>query len=368
MAKRPSSSPSLDRNCRVAVIHGEDDMLRSLHAENLRKTLEEAHGEVDVIGFDGATTQAADVLDECRSFGLIARYKLVIADNADQLVKEDNRPLFERYVQSLIDAAEHEGGLNAGPGVGATLVLRSRTWRSGKLDKLIEKVGVIVECKPPTTAKAAEWAMARAAKRHTATLERDAAELLVDRVGAELGKIESELGKLAAAAPDPKSPVITRALVADLVGSSREEDPWIIQSRFLAPTPTPAIPAASRSDRARQAMAAKASRNIRAVRDSIDVSRNPVQPVIYSVIDLARKIHGCSAASRAGINPREIFSALKLWGPSGEAIMERGRAIPPPAARALFRDCVEADARLKTGRGEGDLTLERLAIRFAMLD
>ena len=119
------------------------------------------------------------MLDECRSFDLMQRQKLVVVENADKLVAGDNRPLIERYASA---PADH-----------STLALKAGKWNRGNLDKLIEKVGVIVKCEPPSAADAAKWAYHRALKRHDADLDKDAAVALVERVGVDLGRIDTEI-------------------------------------------------------------------------------------------------------------------------------------------------------------------------------
>ena len=93
------------------------------------------------------------------------------------------------------------------------------------LDKLIEKVGLIIKCDEPNEGQAAAWCVARAEKRHSASIDRDAATLLVDRIGANLTRLDTEINKLLAAAVG-EPPRIDRKLVEEMVGRSREEEAW----------------------------------------------------------------------------------------------------------------------------------------------
>jgi DNA polymerase III delta subunit len=196
---KKAANAALDASTRICVLHGPDDYLRSLRTDELKDKLVEAHGEVDVLRYDGATASVADVLDECRSMGLMQQQKLVIVDEADQFVKEDARPLVERYAEA--------------PAEQATLVLRSTRWNKGKLDKLIEKAGAIIKCDALTVPKAIGWAIKRAQKRHDLAFDERAAELLVIRVGTLLGRLDAELQKLASAAKGRGDDAITLDLV-----------------------------------------------------------------------------------------------------------------------------------------------------------
>jgi DNA polymerase III delta subunit len=328
MARKAAAPAKESPATRIVILHGKEPFIRAQKTTQIRETLVKEHGGVDTFAFDGATATAADVLDECRSFGLIAQHKLVILDNAEQLVKEDTRPLFERYAEA--------------PCEGATLVLRADTWRPGKLDKLVERVGMVIKCEQPDERTARKWAAERAQTEHKAEIDPDAVDLLILRVGADLGKLDSELGKLSAAATGPK-PRITRELVEYFVGASRDEEVWGIQSTLLTAGPEEALSH---------------------VRYVLDVSRHPAELVMWAIVDLARKVHAASRAIHQGANPYQASKALKLWGPSTEPILSAAKRADPEQALALFRECTEGLRRSRSSLGEVDLVLERLAIRF----
>ncbi|MGA1393980.1 MAG: DNA polymerase III subunit delta, partial [Phycisphaerales bacterium] len=203
----------LDASMRIVVLHGRELFLLWEWSRMLTERLREAHGDVGVVRFDGSNAPVADVLDELRSFGLLEPHKLVIVDDAERfLAVESKRRSLEQYAAS--------------PEEQATLLLRAGTWRPGNFDKLVAKVGTIMKCEPVSEEKAIAWCIARASKRHEADLDREAASLLVERIGSDLGRLDGEIGKLAvspAAAEAGQRPRIDRGLVAAMVGASREE-------------------------------------------------------------------------------------------------------------------------------------------------
>ncbi len=367
MAKKPASSAakstggktggkasggSLSAATKVAVLCGPESFLQQLYTRQLKDALEAKFGEVETVMMDGTSASAAEVLDECRSFGLLASHKIVIVDNADAVVKEDNRPLFERYVTGLASGGEESGGLlgsGDGEAPGAVLVLRASTWRPGKLDAMIEALGdggAVIKCEEVQEDKAAQWAITRCAKTHGATIDLPAAALLVDRVGTDLGRLDSELGKLATAAlaDGGKKSTISRELVGQFVGMSREEEVWSIQERVVG--------------------GAGAEGAIRAVRDALEVSRHPAALVSYAMNDLARKLHACAHAAKQGKNFYQVRGPLRLFGAGGDAIFNAAATMGPEACRGLLNSALEATLRDRTGLGESGRTLERLALKI----
>ena len=331
MAKKSSNIGEFSANTRIAVLFGKEAFLYTEYTSHLKDILEKAHGEVATFRFDGHSTPLADVLDECRTFGLMAQYKLVVVDQADQIIKEDNRPLMERYAQSPCDSA--------------TLVLRFDKWIPGKLGPMIEKVGVIRECAVESPAMAVSWAIKRCEKRHAATIERQAAELLVNRIGTDLGRLDMELAKLALTATG-KPPTITMRTVADMVGLTREEEAWVVQDSLLS---------------------GNAAASIGHMHAILDNSRRDANiPLAWACLDLARKLHAAAQGTKQGMNPWALGGKLKLWPESRkEQILDIARRVPPDRLAGLLHDAVQTDLKQKTGGGDPERLLEVLALRFA---
>lgn len=335
MAKRTSkkgADPPLDAAVRVAILHGKEAFLRSAFTGQLRDAHAASGEPVDVLRFDGSEAPLAEILDECRSFGLMSQHKLVVVDNAEALAaREGARPALESYAKA--------------PNETATLVLRAETWRPGNLDKAVKKVGVVKKCEAPDEATASAWARRRAEKRHGVSLPAEAARALVGKLGPDLGRIDAELGKLASAAgAEGSGGVITAELVGELVGFTREEAVWGIQETLLT---------------------ADAEGCLSKLRELITVSR--VSPVLvrYAMVDLARKLHAGSRGLERGTPASVLRKELKLWGPAASAVLGAAGRISPESAASLLSSAVEADAGGKTGAGDEVRGLELLALRFA---
>ena len=357
VAKKAATNP-LSGATKIAILVGREPFLQGEYTSQLREALGKAHGEVDTIRFDGAATALADVLDECRTFGLMQQHKLVVVDNAEQLIKEDSRPLMERYAEAPVD--------------GATLLLRAERWYPGKLDKIVEAGGgSVIKFEEIAPGLAMTWAMKRCEKRHGAVLEPAAAELLVTRIGPELGRIDTELAKLAlaaggsAGAPRVKGEehgqdaramaegtgrdgrvTITAALVGEMVGMTREEEAWVVQQSLLSGD------------------AATSVGHMRAILDSS--RRDAHVPLSWACLDLARKLHAAARGLRDGQNAWQLGTKLKLWPEAKrEAVLGVAKRADPARLRELFRAAIETDRRMKSGFGDPERGLEVLALKFA---
>ena len=337
-ARSSSKAPSFDATMRVVILRGPDAYLREAYTKQLAAALEGAHGEIGVFTFDGEKTEPADVLDELRSYGLLQTHKLVIVDHADKLLAADDddggakrrtpRQLFERY------AAE--------PADGATLLLRAATWRPGKLDKAVEAIGAVVKCDEPSPATAIKWAIGRVQKEHGCILDRPAAALLVERMGPNLTRLDTELGKLAASVG--AGGTIDRDVVMQMVGMTREEKAWLIQSAVLSRQPAVALGK---------------------LRELLEVSQIPEQLLSWSLVDLLRKLHVAAQLLAQGTPPGTVAKELRLWGPERDVVLNVARRQSPAALADLLHQAILSDRGPKRGVGKSRRNLEVLTVRIA---
>ncbi|MCE2875922.1 MAG: DNA polymerase III subunit delta [Planctomycetaceae bacterium] len=335
MAARSDAPSSPSADMRVVVLHGKDAFLRLERGRQLESSLQERFGGVDRMDLDGTNAALADVLDNLRTPGLFAGHKLVVLENAEAFMgAEDRRRAMERYAEN--------------PCAEATLLMRCASgWRPGNFDKLVAKVGAVIKCDSPTPMEAVKWCAARSLRRHQAEMEPAAAELLVEKLGPDLGRLDAELGKLAAAAARPGAGTtkVTRAIVQEFTGLSREEQAWEIQGPVLE---------------------GKADAALVKLDELLRVSRVPEVMIGWSLVDLARKVHDASCLLSQGESEGAVAKALKLWGPASSSVVRAGRRIKPAAAARLFRMAVETDRATKNGTApEPARAFEGLMVQLA---
>ena len=324
----------LQPSMRVVILHGKDAFTMQERLRRFQHALMAAHGEVSRFDFDGGSARLVDVLDELRTFGLLATHKLIVVDKADQFVSgEETRRALERYAESPMQEA--------------TLVLRSEAWRPGNLDTLVAKVGTVLKCEPPDAATAIAWCGRRAEKEHGIAIDDAAVEALVERVGSDLARLDTELAKFGAylsSEPEGKRRV-TRALVTALTGQSREEAAWEVQEAVLS---------------------GRAATAVRKVRELVEISQAPEQLLIWSLVDLSRKLHDAARMLAEGVPEQGVSRQVKLWGPSAAPTLRAARTLGPRRAAQLFDAAIDLDRRSKSGlAGELPRTLEAFVTSFS---
>jgi DNA polymerase-3 subunit delta len=332
---------------RMMVVYGPAEVLAREAVHQLRQTLTETHGEIDEFRLDGGTCELAEVFDEVRGYSLMGGFKLVVVEEADDFVKR-HRDALERYVD----------GPSGGPVDHACLVLRCGTWlTTTKLHKAVVKLGEaggVIKCEAPARGEAAGWIATRAVEKHAAKLPRDAAAALVDRVGTDLGMLDTEVARLAAmvvtldAKGRPRAGTIDRTLVEAEVGRGSEEKVWEVQSAVLD--------GMSRGD---------AGPMLAMVRELVSVGGQPDVLVLYFVEDLCRKLAVAAAMRQTGGNDATIGKALRLWGAGASSFHTVSRKVDLSTAGRFLDWALTADARSKSGFGSAERNLEGLCVRLA---
>ena len=324
---------------RSIILRGKDAFLTQMYTSRLIETLESTYGTVERFDFDGDAVEPAAVLDELRSYGLLQEHKIVIVNQADRFLSNSpgakgpsrTRKLLETYVEAPVESA--------------TLLLRAETWKAGKLDKLVQANGLMhkIDLDESTdTPFAMAWCKGRTRKAHGAEINEDAAALLIRRIGLDFARLDAELGKLAALVGQDGT--VERQHVIEMTGISREEQAWAIQDAVLS---------------------GQVDRAVRTLRELEDVSRQPLELIMWSLIDLLRKLHAASAMLRSGFSTGDIARQQRLFGAGRDRILDLARSADPAHWSGMLRDTLRRQHAIRSGYGRNERTLEGITIRIA---
>jgi DNA polymerase-3 subunit delta len=310
----------------VYALVGSDSFLQM---EALSRLLAQMPDDAQRIDVEGDRAELAAVLDELRSFSLFGAGKVVVVRNADEFVKQ--------YREKLEDYL-------AKPSDSATLVVRMTSLPTAqRIHKLIAKIGKIEPCVPPKPGALPKWIIDRAKAAHQVKIAPDAANMLAQMVGDDLGRLDNELAKLALQAA---SGVVTAKDVATGVAFQREQEMWDMTNELAAGHPDKAL------KRWRQLVQLDSSAEYRAV--------------TWLGMWL-ENVRGALAMKRQGMSPPAIAQALRLWPREmQQGFFKTTDALGEAGVARAIRLLATIDKQSKSGIGEMAENVERFILSIAV--
>ncbi len=307
----------------VYALVGSDSFVQ---LQKLAEILQTMPPEVQRIDADGERAELAEVLDELRSFAMFGGGKLVAVRNAEAFVTRFREQL-EGYV--------------AHPSDSATLVLRLASLPSNqRIYKAIAKVGQIIQCNPPM--HLSRWIVEQGRSVHGIAVEPDAAHLLAELIGDDLGRLDSELAKLAI---DVEKGKVTANHVSATVTFQREQEMRDMTNELAAGNPSEAL------RRWRQLVQLDPSAEFRAV------------TWLGMWLENVRK---AQALQRKGLNPFAIAQQLRIGPREIQApFMKTVDTLGDRGVSKALDLLVEVDHQSKSGVGDAATNVEQFILRMA---
>ena len=314
----------------VYAIYGDDAFLRTETLETIGKSLFPG-GEDDDLAtrrFAGDQANLADVLDEVRTLPFFSKRRLVIVEGADPFVTAHRREL-EAY-------AEHPSDVGV-------LVLSVKTWTATtRLAQIVNKVGLAVECKGPNDRELHAWLVHLARSRFDATLDDDAARLMIELVGLEAGLLVAEVEKLAIYVGERRR--IQRQDVARMVGAGRIEKVWTVLDAATT----------GRGDLALEYL------------DRLLTSGEHPVGLLAAMSFSLLKVYNAGRLRRARVDLREACRIAGIFASSVEKTQQQHAHLGPSRVDRLPKLLLQADLDLKgSSILEPRTVLERLLIQLS---
>jgi DNA polymerase-3 subunit delta len=210
-------------NTTVYALVGSDAYLQTLELRRILSALPPDTQRIDVQG-DESSVSLADVLDELRAFSMFGSGKAVVVREADDFISKYREQL-EDYVASPVDAN--------------LLILRcSSLPKTQRIAKAIDKLGGYVPCEPPKDAMLPQWIVRHAKTAHDLVVQPDAAAALADLIGADLGRLDNEIARLAL---QTDGQPLTVDVVKTGVSFQRDQEMWHMTDELTAGRPAEAV-------------------------------------------------------------------------------------------------------------------------------
>lgn len=312
----------------VVLTGGETFLVRRSLAALRNVVLGEGDDDFGFTRFEGVLASLSDVLDELATAPLLGGRRLVVVDDADPFVTR-YRAALERYA----DAPSSRGVL--------VLVVKSLPANT-RLAKKVALVGVCVECQTPRAGELPAWAVRWAQATYGKKLARQAAELLVELVGSDLGMLEGELDKLAVYAGDAVA--ITLDDVETLTGG------WVVETRWK-------LLDAAAEGRTGDALA---------MLDRLLVSGEAPVGLLATLAWQLRMLAQAARLAQRGTPLRTALSRVGVKPFAAARAEAQLRRLGRARANRLFDWLLEADLELKGGSSLPPRTvLEKLLVRLS---
>jgi DNA polymerase-3 subunit delta len=205
----------------VYALVGEDSFLQMQKLGEILKLAPKDAARIDV---DGERAELSEVFDELRSFAMFGGSKIIVMRNGDEFISRF-REQIEQYLEN--------------PSSSATLVMRVKSLPGNqRVGKLIAKVGVVEKCEPPKPFELPAWIVQRGKSVHRVTISMDAAKVLAERIGADLGRLDNEIAKLAITVEGDK---VGAEDVVQSVVFQREQEMWDMTNELALGRPAEAL-------------------------------------------------------------------------------------------------------------------------------
>ncbi|SHF86714.1 DNA polymerase III, delta subunit [Salegentibacter echinorum] len=179
------------------------DRISDFISENVLAEEEKGFNQIVMYGRD---TSIDEIVSNAKRYPMMAERQVIIVKEAQDL---------SRTIEKLVSYAE-----NMQPTTTLVFCYKYKTLdKRKKLSKLLKKNGILFESKRLYENQVADWIMTTMKSRNY-TISPKAAQMLVEFLGIDLGKIDNELTKLQLISPEGTQ--ITPELIEENIGISKD--------------------------------------------------------------------------------------------------------------------------------------------------
>ncbi len=312
----------------VYVIVGKDKTLLSAECNRLiEKFLATAERMTGLFNADPKQILVTEVLDELRTLPFLADKRVVVIKDADKFISDNRQPL-ENYFDK--------------PCPTAVLILTVGKWPSNTiLAKKLHKCGKLIAVTEPKGRQLQKRLIQYASDAHNKQLSRDAAELIIELAGDQLGRLYTEIDKLAIFSEGQKE--ITIEHIESLIGRNRLFNAFEVIDSCLAGNSQQAV------SRLREMFTADSSAEYRVV-----------GAFAYHV----RRMFSAKVLLQRGLRTDEV--ARQMWIRSNsQAFFEQIHKLTLKQIGSLLELLAQIDYKIKIGRTKANIAIEQLVLSLA---
>ncbi len=323
-----SRTKSASQSFPVYVIVGEDTSLLSAECERIiEKLLTPDERMTALFTADPRQISVTEVLDELRTLPFLAQKRVVIIRDADKFIS-DNRQQLEDYFDN--------------PCPTAALILMVESWPSNtKLAKKLPGCGKLLAVTEPKGNQLQKRLIQYATEAHNKQLSRDAAQLIIELSGGQLGRLYTEIDKLAIFSQTQNE--ITLEHIESLIGRNRLFNAFEVIDSCLAGNSQQAV------SRLREMFTADSSAEYKVV-----------GAFAYHI----RKMFRAKALLQKGKRIDEIAKQVNIWS-NKHSFFEQIKKLTLEQIGSLLEHLARIDYEIKTGRTKANIAIEQLVLSLA---
>jgi DNA polymerase-3 subunit delta len=323
MPTKTRDTPSPDKA--IYVIAGKDEFLANVECQKLINQL--LRPEQRTMGLFSAQPEevtAAEIFDELRTLPLFSHRRVVLLKSADDFVSV-NRSLLEKYFDN--------------PSNCGILILTVHSWpKNTKLARKLPTVGRLITVGNLKGRQLPQYLITYANDKYSKVLSRLTAEVLVELVGDEPGRLCSELDKLAVFVGDQKT--ITLDHLEATIGHNRLFDAFAIIEAMTAGRTAQAL------ERLRRTLAAQK-----------DASYRLVGAFAFHF----RRMFEAARLLERGSSTAEVAHNVGVWQQQ-DAFFGQVRKMGLERIATVMEKLAETDHAIKTGQMRAESAIEKLVL------
>ena len=202
----------------IYILMGEESYYIDRVAEYIEQhVLQQEERDFNQTILFGADTNAAQIADLCKGYPMMASHRVIIVKEAQNLRNFDN---IDKYLDKPVNTT--------------ILVLCHKNGSIDKRKKIVAKaqaVGVVLECKKLYDRELPGF-IETYLRSKQATIEKKAAQMVADHIGADLSRLTSELDKLLISLPETDHRV-TPETVEKEIGVSKDFNPFELKNAII---------------------------------------------------------------------------------------------------------------------------------------
>ena len=271
-----------------------------------------------------------EIFDELRTLPFLASRRVVLIKNAEDFISE-NREQLEAYL-------EHPSP------TGVLILLVKKVDNRTRFTKAIMKLGGVLETGEIKPSELPGFASSYCRQHYGKMMHSAAAQILIELVGDEPGRICSEIEKLSVFVG--RSKTITPEHVQTLIGQNRVFGAFdVIDSIMMQ----------------------KTEEALKRIRNMFGSDKTTEFTVIGAFAYHFRRLFSAKALLDKGLSQQAVAKKVGIWGGRRDQFFAQVRPVSLEQLGRILMQLGQIDFLIKTGRTTAPSAMERLVVRIAPL-